>query len=205
MSWANDAVRSMNEMYGQGDVFEEGNLTESHGQRLCLNQLRDVYKSVDVAPSSTPAEAFDALCGAQPGYEEIPAERVTFKRDRVSLPPPGIVLADGEHLLAGEDLEAWTNWRSVLLRTPAELQEARVEHGEPIPYTDANLRKKPKAYAEFVKSLITRNLIELAGLQGDHGGFGVTCKKIDKQTVGEQGQVSKRWRYGVEDFVSARR
>ena len=22
MSWANDAVRSMNEMYGQGDVFE---------------------------------------------------------------------------------------------------------------------------------------------------------------------------------------
>jgi hypothetical protein len=75
----------------------------------------------------------------------------------------------------------------------------------PSPYTDTNLRKKPKACAEFVKSLITRNLIELAGLQDDHGGFGVTCKKIDKQTVGEQGQASKRLRHGVEDFVSARR
>ena len=159
MSWANDAVKSMNEMYGHGDVFEGGNVNESYGQRLCLNNLRDVYKNVDVAPSSTPAEAFKELCGAQPGYDDVPAERVTFKRDRVSLPPPGIVLANGKDLLSGEDLQAWNDWRSVLLRTPAELHEAQTEHGEPVPYTDSVLRSKPKAYAGFVNSLMERGLV----------------------------------------------
>ena len=57
------------------------------------------------------------------------------------------------------------------LQSPAESQTALAEHGEPVPYADAVLRNKPRAYAEPVVSLLERDLIRLSAPQASTVGI----------------------------------
>ena len=65
-----------------------------------------------------------------PGYTGNGVKQATFKEGLVSLPDPGAKMADGSALLTGSDLEAWRDWRRVLLRSPNELHEVIAPKGE---------------------------------------------------------------------------
>ena len=59
------------------------------------------------------------------------------------MPDPGGKVADGPALLTGSDLQAWRNWRWILLRSPSELQEVIALEGvkSSSPTTENWLRK----------------------------------------------------------------
>ena len=120
--WANSGMASLNDIYRRGHT-QDADATTSLNQRICQRQLGEFYKDFPPPPSTTAAEAFHELCGALPGYADVPSARAPFKRGRVSLPPLSMTFANATDFLDGAALDAWSNWRKVLLRSPAELQE----------------------------------------------------------------------------------
>ena len=53
-------------------------------------------------------------------------------------------MADGSALLTGSDLEAWRDWRPVLLRSPSELHEVIARERGVAPRTDPEVKQKPQ-------------------------------------------------------------
>ena len=48
-----------------------------------------------------------------------------------------------------------------MLRSPAEVQEAKELSGPVVPHTDEVLTRRPKEYARFIMDLAERNLVSL--------------------------------------------
>ena len=117
--WANDGVRSMNEIYSKTSASEAGSRSSSL-QLASLSRICSVYQDVSAAECKSAAEAFKALCGSVPGYTDSGVKQATFKEGLVSLTDPCSKMADGADLLIGSDFEAWRDWRSVLLRSPCD-------------------------------------------------------------------------------------
>ena len=117
-------------------------------------------------PSMPAAAAFSELCGARAGYgmPDLLAARANYKAGHTSLPPTHSRSAEAERLLDGADLEAWVNWEQTLIRSPAELAEARLTEPDPEPFTDYAFVKSPKKYAGIFAELVKRGLIRI----GDH-------------------------------------
>ena len=63
------------------------------------------------------------LRSARPGYGQVPLKRASIKPELVALPPEGTILAETEKVLKGNDHDAWVNWESSMVRTPAELAD----------------------------------------------------------------------------------
>ena len=125
----------------------------THTWRQCLTGCLSaanggVVQGFPPPPTTTAAAAFHELCGALPGYADVPSARAPFKQGRVSLPPLGMSFANARGFLDGAALEAWSNWRKLMLRSPAELQE-ELAKGEPKPFSDSTLVGRPRVYARF--------------------------------------------------------
>ena len=58
--------------------------------------------------------------------------------------------ADAGEFLRGGDRTAWYQWREVLLRSPAEYEQAKADEGEITPYTDPRLVHNEATYAKFL-------------------------------------------------------
>ena len=84
-----------------------------------------------------------ALCGSLLGSTGNDIKQATLKEGLVSVPDPGAKVADGSALLTGSDLEAWRDWRLILLRSPSELHEVIAREGRVAPHTDPELKRKP--------------------------------------------------------------
>ena len=61
--------------------------------------------------------------------------------------------------LVGEDLNAWQNWREVLLCTPSEHAAIVQQEGEVTPFTDPLLVQSQSRYAKFIGALAASNCI----------------------------------------------
>ena len=181
-SWCNEAVSSLNELYGRGDVVDGASPFTSAAQRQCLNRISSAIGAAGVPPGISPAEAFVELCGHRPGYDIDPSARCDFQRELVSLPDTSL-RADGAAVLRGQDLDAWNNWRSVLLRDPRAAQEELEKLGITQPYTDRRLRKDKKMYALFIKDLLDRELVSLRPPAEATVGVFVVAKKNAKQRL----------------------
>ena len=100
------------------------------------------------------AAAFDVLCSTPVGYNPAPTSRVPYKQGRQSLPPAGCLHADPSLQLVGEDLNAWQNWREVLLCTPSEHAAIVQQEGEVTPFTDLRLVLSQTRYVTFIGVLV---------------------------------------------------
>ena len=175
--WANECVRALNEIYGKGDSFDDHSLRPSACQRACLDQIRNTFANVPAPESCNPVEAYEALCGQRPGYSDLPQERANYRRELVSLPDPGATAADGELLLKGRDLHAWSSWRHVLVRSPAAAASAQRQLGIDQPYTDPRLLNHPGAYAKFLKDLADRSRVSFSSFRAASVGTCFVKKK----------------------------
>ena len=90
-------------------------------------------------------------------------------------------MADGPALLTGSDLEAWSDWRQILLRSPSEFQEAIALEGRVSPRTDPELKRKPRCYARLVRDVSLRGLVSHGPIAGATVGVFVVPKKQGKQ------------------------
>ena len=155
--WADAGVATMNELFSRPPSEGRPLGHASAGQALALEAIKEAYSSMEAPPCTTAAASFRAMCGSPAGYAALPSAAAPLRRDsRVSLPPVDMVFADAEQLLSGEDLTAWVDWRRVLLRTPADLQEVRAFEGVPMPNVGPGLKRDPVAYARFLKQLLDR-------------------------------------------------
>ena len=125
---ANAGVRSMNEIFSRTSASKAGS-RPSAMQLNSLDQVCNAYRDVSAVESNNAAEAFKVLCGSVPGYTGNGVKKDTCK-EGLPLPDPGGKMADGSALLTGSDLEAWRDWRRILLRSPSELQKVIVLEGE---------------------------------------------------------------------------
>ncbi len=162
--WANDAVRSMNEICSKTSASQARSRSSSL-QLASLSRICSVYQEESDAECKSAAEAFKALCGSVPGYTDSGVKQATFKEGLVSLPDPCSKMADGADLLTGSDFEAWRDWRRVLLRSPSELQEAIALEGRVAPHTDPELKRKPRCCARLIRDTRLRGLVSF-GLGG---------------------------------------
>ena len=144
--WANAGVRSMNGIFSKTATPGVGRLAM---QLSSLSRICDAYREIRAAQCSSTAEAFKALCCPVLGYTEKGVKQVTYKEGLVSVPDPGAKMADGSALLTRSDLEAWRDWRRVLLRSPNELHEVIAREGRVAPHADPVLKRKPQCYARL--------------------------------------------------------
>ena len=91
-------------------------------------------------------------------------QQATSKEGLVSLPDPGAKMADGSALFTGSDLEAWRDWRWVLLRSPSEFHDVIAREGRVAPHTDPELKRKPQSYARLVRDMSLRGLVSFGHL-----------------------------------------
>ena len=88
--WANSAVRTLNEVYGNPSPAPS---RASAGQEAALQRIRDSFEEIPKAECMDSAAAFDVLCGGLAGYDSPSASQATrakYRRDSVSLPPQGM-------------------------------------------------------------------------------------------------------------------
>ena len=102
----------------------------------------------------------------------------TFKEGLVSLPDPGAKMADGSALLSGSDLEAWRNWRRVLLRSPSEFHEVIAHEGRVVFHANPELKGKPQCYARLVRDMSLRGLVSFGAPSEATVGVFVVKKKL---------------------------
>ena len=116
-------------------------------------------QGISAAECSNAAEAFNALGGFVPGYTGIGVKQATLKEGLVSLKDPGVKMADGTALLTGSDLEAWRDWRRILLRSPSEFREVIALERRVAPHTDPERKRKPQCDARLVRDVSVRGLV----------------------------------------------
>ena len=182
-AWVNSAVDALNSLYGHGQPAP--GKRPSLAQTICGERVSAACRSMGAPPQSLSATAaFVALCGARPGYSDpLPEQRAIFQRELVSLPRPGAVLAQGEDLLTGADLDAWKNWQRVLLNDPATASARRDALGVERPYSDPHLVRSSVRYACFVKDLLDRGLVRLVAATEPTVGAFFAPKKDGRQRL----------------------
>ena len=156
---ANAVVRSVNEIFGKTATSEAGG-RPSTMQLSSLSRICDAHREISAAECNSTAEAFKALCGSVPGCTGMGVKQATFKEGLVSLPDPSAKMVDGSALLTRADLEAWRDWRRVLLRSPSEFQEVIVCEGRVAPRIDPELKRKHQSFARLVRGRPLRLLSE---------------------------------------------
>ena len=175
--WANDGVRSMNEIHSKTSASEAGSRPSSL-QLTSLSRICSAYQGKSDAECKSAAEAFKALCGSAPGYTGNGGKQVTFEEGLVSLPDPCSKMADGADV--GSDFEAWRDWRRVLIRSPSELHEAIALEGRVAPHT---LKRKPRCYARLERDMSLRGLVSFGPPSEATVGVFVTPKKLGKHRL----------------------
>ena len=146
-------MEALNYLAGKRSFNTEFNF--SAGQSRALEHLDYVVGSVE-APECSPSEAYESLCKARAGYQQLPADRARYQRELVSLPDRG-GLVDGTTCLDGDALDYWNRWQERILLPPGDDSEVR----QPVPYSDPSLVKAPREYAWFIASLASRGLLRI--------------------------------------------
>ena len=158
--WENEAVLALNQAFAPGRAPDPSFRATSAAQRACLDRIRDTFRTFGQPEPMSPAAAFDALRRTRPGYGD-PGPRATFRQELLSLPITKGVFADGDSILHGDDLAAWRDWRSLLLRHPDDALRQRRQLWLDTPYSDPALVRRPRVYAAFVADLMSRGLVSL--------------------------------------------
>ena len=166
-AWCNEGVATLNEMYGHGTIDNSAvEATPSAAQSSCLARLTAAYCHMGRPPDAyaSAAGAFSELCSAPAGYSDaVPAagKPVPYQSGRVSIPSAGNAPADPSHLLGGEDLLNWQDWRRRLLVQPDAALHAQRESGLEKPYCDRSLVASQARYGEFIDQLLSCEIITL--------------------------------------------
>ena len=180
--WANDGVRSMNEIHSKTSASEAGS-RPSLLQLTSLSRICSAYQGISTAECKSAVEAFKALCGSAPGNTGNGVKQATFKEGLVSLSDPCSKMADGADLLTGLDFEAWRGWRRVLLRSPSELHEAIALEGRVAPHTDPELKRKPRCHGRLVRDMSLRGLVSFGPPSKATVRVFVVPQKLGKQRL----------------------
>ena len=160
-----------------------------------LDQICNAYREVSAVECHNAAEAFKVLSGSVPGNTGNGVKQATFKEGLGSLPDPGVKMADGPALLTGSDLEAWRDWRRILLRSPSELQEVIALEGRVAPHTDPELKRKPRCYARLVRDVSLNGLVSFGpSAEATVGVFVVPKKKDTQRLIFDTRRVNQHFR-----------
>ena len=126
-----------------------------------LDRICNSHQGISAAERNNAAEAFKALCGLAAGFTGNGVKQATFKEGLVVLPDPGTKMADGS---TGSNLDVWSDWRMILLRSPSEFHEAIALEGRNAPHTDLELKRKPRFYARLVREMSVCGLVSFGPL-----------------------------------------
>ena len=132
--WANAGVHSTNEVFRQDSGFGCRRSAVCNATLIAVTNLRRLSGEKRCRMQFLPRKLlkrFAVLCLAA---LEMLSNRPPFKEGLVSLPDPGAKMADGSALLTGSDLEAWRDWRLILLRSPSDLHEVIAREGRVAPH-----------------------------------------------------------------------
>ena len=136
--WTNEAVDSLDQLYGTRHVESESQ-TFSLAQRRSINHIREQISHMG-APTCTATEAVRELCGQRPGYED-PGPCAPFDRGKISLPNCG-GLVDGGDILTGQVLNLWKDWKREIWSPSEHLDGSLVKR-----HSDPKLVRRPRVYA----------------------------------------------------------
>ncbi|CAK0808121.1 unnamed protein product [Prorocentrum cordatum] len=100
--WEKEICQAVNSLYSVNAEPKELH-HPSQAQTEAVRHFAEVVKSFG-APDETPATAFDALCGSDPGYGDVAAKHMPYQRDKVALPADG-PFTEGEDNLSGEGVQ----------------------------------------------------------------------------------------------------
>ena len=107
------------------------------GRKSSVCEAAQFSRRVSATVPRMPSKCF---CGSVLGF--------TANGD-VALSSPGAKAADGSALLTGLDLEAWRDWRQMVLRSPSEAQEViALLEGRVAPHGDPVSRRIPSVLCQ---------------------------------------------------------
>jgi len=178
--WANDAVDTVNQLYGHGEVVSE--TIPNAAQEACLTRLKERFSEVGCPPPDlSPAGAFQELCGTVAGYGDGVDEagpRVNYRPGHiVSLPSDSCLPVDPSGQLTGIDFDRWSSWKSLLLREPREAALLQSSLGLKQPYSDPGLVGNRVEYAKFLKHLAKLGLVRFGRSRKSTVGLFFVAKK----------------------------
>ena len=159
VAWAGRAG-PMQECVGMNGSSEARNRLSSM-QLNSLDRICNSHQGISAAERNNAAEAFKALCGLAAGFTGNGVKQSTFKEGLVVSPDPGTKMADGS---TGSNLDVWSDWRMILLRSPSEFHEAIALEGRNAPHTDLELKRKPWFYARLVREMSVCGLVSFGPL-----------------------------------------
>ena len=180
-SWNNEGVKCLNELSGEGGSGRVPS-TPNRLQRMSLQHLSEVYKSLDKPPSDlSAATAFRELCGNTVPYLTEDAGPRPYQEGLVSLPDVSAPVSLKEGLDA-ETFEQVCGRPDLLLNSDSETKLALEDLDLNKPYIDPAFNSS-KTYANFIKLMLDKNLVELQSGGRSYLGVFFVLKKNGKLRV----------------------
>ena len=112
-------------------------------------------------PSCTEQEAVNVLLSADLSYsgEEIPSTVVSYDRSLVSLPQVGAKIPELREVLDNFGRDFLADYPKNLLLSEAERGSLHEQGVSVKAYMDVRLRQSPQLYLQFLKDLVSRNML----------------------------------------------
>ena len=130
-------------------------------QSLCLDRISQAYLKIGKPPVLSAVGAFKELCGNRVPYISEDGGPEPYIKGTVFLPDGGGVTSLDGATFPSAHLDLLSGSPARLLNGPRESADALDECGLTSPYMDAAFRS-PAVYGEFIQSLLSRDLVELA-------------------------------------------
>ena len=172
-NWANDGIVVLNEMGGK-DSSSTCTATPSGSQSEVMSRIACAYSDVGKPdPGEVSATgALQALCGSAALYsaEAAPAP---YAKELVSWPPRGAHPVPLDRIIAEADMSWLGSDCSRMLRCGEEAARLRREQRLGRPHSDGDLMASPAVYAEFIRELDDRGMLDWVSADGQPGQLGV--------------------------------
>ena len=176
--WCSRGVDTLNFLAGGHAFVEEGKRLsgpQSLAQKVAFDGISSCYRDFPSPPVGKRCEeSLREILACGPGYSQVPGIVQPYGRTRVSWPEVGDAPAPLLELLPASEAQCVRSWRERMLLSSDEIAVAVAKAGVKQPYMDPLLKRRPRAYAEFLLRLSSCGMIRwerAAGRRGNVGAF----------------------------------
>lgn len=196
LQWADDAISSLNSMYGGSEFVAEKTgferLRASVAQHSSVRRILSMVKSMGKPPSDMTSQgALDEL-RAKLGYDGQPSALAQLQEDLVSLPVAASQPAPLEKILRDG-----ASFPCSLLNSKVLPQEAvdglKAQSSLKKPYFDPLLKHNRRAYSSFIRKLFDSGVIEFSKTCREQCGLFCVWKKSGKQRLVVDARLTNLW------------
>lgn len=196
LQWADDAISSLNSMYGGSEFVAEKTgferLRASVAQHSSVRRILSMVKSMGKPPSDMTSQgALDEL-RAKLGYDGQPSALAQLQEDLVSLPVAGSQPAPLEKILRDGAYFPCSLLNSKVLPQEA-VDGLKAQSSLKKPYFDPLLKHNRRAYSSFIRKLFDSGVIEFSKTCREQCGLFCVWKKSGKQRLVVDARLTNLW------------